>query len=148
MCDYQLGARLCVSDGVLGETLIHAVVRVEQSENFEVVTVDDLEVLAGNEDIAVLDPSHRGLRHSMDVALELHFTLRVCVLVTRALPECRGHCRQEMAPKSKLWGAVVMPKRAPDCQSRGRWFKPTYRSFRNVGNFIHLTFACVFRKRH
>ena len=31
--------------------------------------------------------------------------------------------------------------RAPDCQSRGRWFNPTYRHFE-----IHI--VCVFRKRH
>ena len=101
VCDYQLGARLCVSDGVLSKALIHAVIRVEQSENFEVVTVDDLEVLAGNEDVSILDPAHCRLRHAVDVALELHFALRVRILVTWALTECRWHCWEEMVAKSR-----------------------------------------------
>ena len=35
--------------------------------------------------------------------------------------------------------------RAPDCQLRGRWFHLP--PFQNLGNFVHHTFACVFRKR-
>ena len=90
--DNQLRACLRVADVVLGEALVHAVVGVEQPEDLEVVAVDDLEVLARDDHVPVLDPAHRRRGHGVHVARELHVALRVRERVARPLPELGRNC--------------------------------------------------------
>ena len=90
--DDELSARLRVADVVFGEALVHAVVGVEQPEDLEVVSVEDLEVLARDDHVTVLDPAHRRRGHGVHVARELHVALRVRERVARPLPELGRNC--------------------------------------------------------
>ena len=58
-----------------------------------------------------------------------HIAIYIVTRIRHSLSYVIPHC-----------GKRLSRGRAPDCQSRGRWFNPTYQvlPFRNLGNFVQL----------
>ena len=54
--NYQLSGGLRAASGITGHALIHAGIRGDEAEDAEAAAVDQLEVVARNDRIAVLEP--------------------------------------------------------------------------------------------
>jgi len=71
----QLCGGLCASRRVTGHTLIHARIRLNHTQDTQTAAIDQLEIVAWNDGIAVLEPGYDGRRVGDSSTGQSHVTV-------------------------------------------------------------------------